>query len=288
MNEITKKLLKKLGLNEEVIGKLSDEEQAKTLKIDELYGTVRGGIATALENDSDFADTIHGKVRAEVLTSKERKLMKLFPKATKDVIEALPANRRFDALLEFLAENYTEAGEKGKDPDDKDKEIVRLTGELKTATEKITKLESEDLPAAQTAAEAKIDSYKADDLIRKKLGEKKLVVGVNAAFPAVAQELAKRHDYKLNDSKESLILFQKGKNLKSMRDTKEATLDEELDDILTALELKEVSAGPPDPKKKDSGGKGSGGKEGERTTLIESRSGIAAEHAKSMFPSKKE
>lgn len=285
MNEQLKKLLKKLGFAEQVITDLGDEEKSKTLKVDDLYGELNTRIKTALENDSDFADTIHGKVRAEVLTSKERKIMKLFPKATKEVIEALPANRRFDALLEYVQENYVEAAAGGGTADDKDKEILRLNSELKLKDDAIKEYEEVKLPSAKQSANDAIDGYRANDILRNKLAKKKLVVSVDVAYPSVAQKLAERWDAKLNESKNDLTLFQKGKNLKAIKDTKEVVLDEELDEIIETLEIKQVSNGGKTPPPGNGGG-GGGGKENAGTAALTEKAEAAKNHATSMFPKK--
>lgn len=294
MNEQLKKLLKKLGFAEQVITDLGDEEKSKTLKVDDLYGELNTRIKTALENDSDFADTIHGKVRAEVLTSKERKIMKLFPKATKEIIEALPANRRFDALLEFLQENYSDepgkGGAGGGNPDDKDKEILRLAGELKLKDEAIKDYEENKIPGLKKQSEDVIDGYRANDILRKKLEKKSLVVSVDVAYPSVAAKLAEKWDAKLNESKNDLTLFQKGKNLKAIKDTKEVVLDEELDEIITTLEIKKVSnAGKGGAGAGTGAGAGQGGGQGggkEQPVAITEKAAAAKEHAASMFPKK--
>lgn len=128
--EKLKKFLKSIGIEADMITKMVAEEQ--DFDPAAVSKTVKGVIRESLKNDEDFISEMDNDVRGRVLSSKENKLVKMAG-ITKEELEALPKERRFDAMMELALEKVKGTG---ASDDALKKEVERLREKVQSqATE---------------------------------------------------------------------------------------------------------------------------------------------------------
>jgi hypothetical protein len=254
MNEKLKQLLKKLGVESETITALEndDADALKNFDPEAAATSIREATATALKNDSGFMDGLEKSIRGKVLSSKERKLMKLF-NISKEEYDALPEATKFDSLME-LANEKAEASSGATDE--------KLKGDLKTAREEIIKLndkvsnyEEKVIPELKNQTALERDNMQLETLARKTLQKESLAVDPDFAYGSLMGTLQKKYDVKLNESKDSLTLQQKGKELDVIVDNKPLTFEAALKAEIEAAGIGKKSNAKGDGAR----GKGAGG-----------------------------
>lgn len=251
MKDKLKQLLKKLGLTTEQINDVIADEPKYTPN--DLADTIQQSLKEVLENDEDFTRTIHSKVRGEVLTSKEKKIMKLWG-ITKEEYDALPKETKFDSLLELAAKKKAEADGGGKNDDEKDKEIARLNGEIVTYKDKVRKLEEEDIPGIRNSVEADKKMGRIErKLMRMYNGsdpKRKLVVDGELGVEMIMRKLQDRFDLDIDPGTDKVTLYKKGTKLKATEDNKMLDFEAMADQVASSGKLLVVSNGKPTVKKK--------------------------------------
>lgn len=214
--DFLKALLKALGADDEHIKAATADKP--TLKPEELAEEILANTKDALTNDEEFIKPLRAAWQGEVLSSKERELVKLSGgKLTSADIAAIPKENRFNKVLALFAERIgakedDEASK--KTADDKDKEIASLRHDLQTKEERIKKLEEEELPAAKAEATAVSNRHRIEREVEKLLTgtkDRKLVLDVDRTRRLILDEVGDNYDLVLD--KGAVVVKQKGKDL---------------------------------------------------------------------------
>lgn len=189
-----KALLTKVGLEEAQITALAAEEG--DVNTDDLFTGIRDGFAERLKNDDAFLTPIKSAVRGEVLSSKERKMMKEFG-VTQEEYDALPEKVKFDALIALCGTKSKPSGT----PDDVKEEIKKLREQLVTKDERIKKLVEEEIPEIKSTVDRERQevqkSLAMQKALKASLNGRKLLVSEDAAFTVANSEVSQKYDFHL-------------------------------------------------------------------------------------------
>jgi hypothetical protein len=255
------KLLTKLGIDAETIKLLSSDEGE--VKVDDIYKSTRDGIAEALKNDDAFITPIKAEVRGQVLSSKERKLMKQFG-VSQEEYDALPQQTKFDSLIDLCGQKQKTTGTS----EEVKAEIDKLRQKLVEKEDRIKKLVDEEIPAIKSQVELEREANRRQALLQKSLktaiGDRKLLVSEDAAFAVINSDALSKYDVKIEEGQ--AVLYKKGTDLKAFDDNnKQLTVEGLFTSTLESHSLVVKSNGnpnPPAPPAPPSGGR-------ERATTIE-------------------
>ncbi len=212
MHEKLQEFLKKLGVKPETISLFTDEdkkEELAKLSSDELVSAVTETYKNRFENDQNFLDPIEKRIRGKVLGSKERNILKQVPEITKEEVEALPQETRYDSLVELAIDKIAERN-KGKGQGDN--EALRTAKqEAKKLQEQVEKYEKEVIPGLKESHQSQLDDIHLLDATKKHLSSKKEGVLGNPEFlaKAILADAKENFVVKLEDGKPSL--YQKPK-----------------------------------------------------------------------------
>lgn len=213
MRAEVKTLLTKLGLSAEAIADLATEDKA--VKVDEIFASVKTSFEDRLKNDDAFLTPIKSSVRGEVLSSKERKLMKQFG-VTQEEYDALPQNTKFDSLIDLCG---TKAKPNGT-PDDVKAEIEKLRGKLVEKDDRIKTLMEVEIPQIKSAVDReRAEAQKTIQMqraLKSVLGDRKLIVSEDAAFAVINSEAAAKYDIKYEGG--ALKVYNKGSETEAFDD----------------------------------------------------------------------
>ncbi len=250
MSKHIEKILTKLGLETEAITKIIEGDEE--INVDEIAAEIRTNISEALKNDDAFIAPIRQSARGEVLSSKERKMMKQFGVAQEEY-DALPDKTKFDSLIELCASKQKPSGTS----EEVKAEIQKLRSSLSEKDETIKKLTEEEIPAIKSQVENERKETKRQIALRKALkdavGDKKLLISEDAAFTIINSEVGGKYDIKLTE--EGLTVWQKGKeNLEAFDENNKRV--KVTDAFLKTLEAhnliqKSNAGGDPPPRRKE-------------------------------------
>lgn len=154
MNELTKKILKAMGLTDAQI-KAMDGDAPTAVETD-ITKAVADHQRTLLENDSAFLSPIRDKAKAEIHTSYEKALKKAGLNLTDDEIKTKSAEDKIKALAELAS--------KGKD-----KTVDDLNAELMATKSELLKLKDEEIPAIKAGVDAEKKTLKLQHTISKEI-----------------------------------------------------------------------------------------------------------------------
>ncbi len=245
MNDKLKALLVKLGMTTTQITEFEVPETAEKIVVDDLYKTVTENLAESLKNTASFIDPIRNSVRGEVLSSKERKLMKLYG-ISQDEYDALPKESKFDSLTE-LAHKKLKAASAGSG--DNAAEIEKLQKQLADQREanKQAKLDAENEKLRVDLKLQQIDTKQAlKTAMRKSLGKDNILIPAeDFAFVAATNQIEQNYDLKLVENK--LVVKQKGTDLDAYLDNVKVTAEQLYLANLTENKLIQKSNGNPTP-----------------------------------------
>lgn len=231
-----KELLKLLGLSDDRIEQLTstDPEVTKKVNVKEIRDELVEKSKEALKADEGFLGALKVEIRGEVFGPRERKARKLLEEyVTDEEYNALKPETRLDDLLALGIKKIKE--KVGMSSDDKDKEIVRLRDEVKTAKERAKKLEEEDLPKVRQEVDLEKDNLHLERNMLKLLSKKKLIIDPEDAIELVSKYINELADVKIKDKKP--VVFQKGKDLELFKDNNKVTLDSLIDEAVVAKKL---------------------------------------------------
>jgi hypothetical protein len=213
MRAEVKTLLTKLGLSAEAIADLATEDKA--VKVDEIFASVKTSFEDRLKNDDAFLTPIKSSVRGEVLSSKERKLMKQFG-VTQEEYDALPQNTKFDSLIDLCGTKTKPSGT----PDDVKAEIEKLRGKLVEKDDRIKTLMEVEIPQIKSAVDReRAEAQKTIQMqraLKSVLGDRKLIVSEDAAFAVINSEAAAKYDIKYEGG--ALKVYNKGSETEAFDD----------------------------------------------------------------------
>jgi hypothetical protein len=238
--EKLKKFLKSIGIEADLADKMVDEAQdfdpAKAAK------AVKGVIRTSLENDEDFISEMDNNVRGRVLSSKENKILKLTG-ITREELEALPKEKRFDALLELMWER----GGKGEAGAGGDEALKKEVNDLRTKLQKAiadVDTEKENTRKATQASADERERMEIESDVRSNMGKRKLILEADEATELTLNRIYREFTPKRVNGK--TVLFKKGTELKATdpETEREVTLEGLLDKHVEDRRWKQVSNGP--------------------------------------------
>ena len=234
MRAEVKTLLTKLGVSAETLADLAAED--KQVKVDEIFASVKTSFEERLKNDDAFLTPIKSAVRGEVLSSKERKLMKQFG-ISQEEYDALPQATKFDSLIDLCGTKSKPAGT----PDEVKAEIEKLRGKLAEKDERIKKLTEEEIPQIKSLVEReRLEAQRQLQLqkaLKASLGERKLLVSEEAAFAVINSEASAKYDIRYDGS--ALKVYQKGSENEAFDDNtnKKITVEQLFGQTLEAHKL---------------------------------------------------
>lgn len=249
MNEQLKQVLLKLGFTPEQIETFStdDEEKLKAIDTETEYNNVYDNIKEALSNNPSFIDPIESRIRGGVLSSKERKFMKLFG-VTKEEYEALPQSTKFDSLVELGYKKLNDGKVTGSD-----EKLKELNDEIKKLKESNQDYQENIIPKLKNGLELEKQAWKTDLALRKHIQKHKLTVDVDFAFDGIKNKLNSQFDLKL-EADGSLKVLEKGKETKAFVDNSEVKIESLVESTLKSAKIIKESNAVPDPSRRTSTG----------------------------------
>lgn len=215
MNNKLKALLEKLGLETEVISVLESNDAAKieALNVDEVYNELFDGFKNTLRNDQAFMADVNSKVRSEVLSSKERKIMKLAG-VTKEEYDALPQSTKFDSLIELTVKKLKEQSGGG----DANEDIKKLNAIIVEKDEAIRKFNEEVLPSKEKEWSSMVENMKIGRFMEKELAQHKIIGSPEFILMAAEQAIKSKYDLKLDG--DNIRVLKKGTELDEVENHK--------------------------------------------------------------------
>jgi hypothetical protein len=241
-----KEVLKKIGLSDDLIEQLTSTDAAvlEKIDVDAASKSIRDVYVKAFESDGTF-DEQKKNERATILKIRDKKLIDDFKaigvEFSDEEYKALPADKTSDHLAKELAKRAEAKMKSGSgNPDDKDKEITRLNAEISNYVAEVKKLKEEELPKYQTEAQKQIEEFKKEQKIRSefsKLNAGKLVADEEILYPGFKQKLQDKYD--LRTDGDSIVIYEKGKDIKVMKDNKPLSFTSAVDDLSADLRKKQ-------------------------------------------------
>lgn len=236
MNKI-KELLKKLGFSDADITKLIDDATNADFKVEDLVKGIHKQVGELLQEDPEFIKPLTVKIEGEQKSKLEHKLKKAAGLTAEEV-----KDKKLDEIVD-LAVTKLKVPPAGNDD---------LQKELLAANAKIKKLEEEDLPGAQKAADEKITGFQKTTALLRSLGTRaeKMLVGPDVVLPGIAAKFERLYNMKIDESGNVEVLTKDGTKPMNSDKTKvlgfEDLIDAELDFMKV---LKQSNGGDPDKKK---------------------------------------
>ena len=239
------------GGRDDAIGHSGDDADAlKDFDPEKQANAIREATATALKNDASFIDPLRKSARGEVLSSKERKYMKLFG-ISKEEYDQLPEATKFDSLMELGYKKMNEKAAGGEGDDKLKKDLKTARDEIVKLNSTIKKYEEETIPELKNTTAKEREAIRLENLARKTLSKHEITVDPDFAFGSLMGEIKRKYDVVLDDKKESLSLKQKGSELDVIVDNKKLTFN---DALKAEIEANGIA------KKSNAGASGAGGK----------------------------
>lgn len=210
MNNL-EKFLKKIGVNESVIPKLTSEDE---VNIEEIIADWKNGFKNVISNDPDFIQPIKDEIRGAELSKMEHKIKKQFGLNAEDI-----KDKKFD---EIIATAYDKVKASGNSTSEE------LQNKLMELTRENKKLMEEVIPAKEVQAQEMIKGYQKETYIRNFLGGKQLIVKPDIAYLAVQNHLNSAYHI---DFEENKPVIKTKTGLAPLNDdgTKTLTLEEVID-----------------------------------------------------------
>jgi hypothetical protein len=222
-------LLKKIGLSDQHISTILKEDA--DFDVQEVAEEVTQNIQQALENDDAFISKLKGNWSGEVLSSKERYLVKASKGLlTQQELDGLPKQDRFNKVIDLLMEKMSASAPNT----DADKEIQRLRQELQTRDEAIRNYKDVELPAALNKAAEVEANFQIRNFIAKATGAKKTVLPLEKTIDLLYGDAKEQYDLKWNAKQKQVTVYQKGKDLLAYGD-KDKSKPLGIDDIIPSI-----------------------------------------------------
>jgi hypothetical protein len=222
MKDLIEKLLKSLGLDAETIKAFVDEDAEERLEPAALKEKITGVYKEVLSNDPAFTKTFKDQQRAEVLSSKENKIKKLFGDfLDSDKLDALPEKDKFDAMLKLLDAGVTakieELDDKASGGDDKSKKAIEeLKEEVKTLRQNLSEKDGEIAKAQEAVETAKneakttLSKHAKEEALKRELRKHKLIIDEGLAFGVVVASMEKKYNLRFDEETEEFKVLKKG------------------------------------------------------------------------------
>lgn len=239
-------ILTKLGVDKDLIAVLKgeDETKIKEIAVDDIVAEIVDNQKEILSADPAFIDPIKQAERGAILTKREQVILDAFKSfgLTKEEYEALPEGNRTDALIKLAAKKAKES----RPPDgDKDLKIQELAASIEARDAELKKLREEEIPSIETRfrteREQELLSNKLRITFEKSLGSK-LALDPDILYPAAQAKLSEKYDAKLEGG--AVVLYDKGKTTKALKNAKPIPVDEAFLDIATESKILKAQEDP--------------------------------------------
>lgn len=222
-------LLKKIGLSDQHVSTILKEDAE--FDVAAVAEEVTQNIQQALENDDAFISKLKGNWSGEILSSKERYLVKASKGLlTQQELDGLPKQDRFNNMIDLLVEKMGASASNT----DADKEIQRLRGDLQSRDEAIRNYKEVELPAALNKASEIEAEFQIRNFIAKATGAKKTVLPLEKTVDLLYGDTKEQYDLKWNANKKQVAVYQKGKDLLAYGD-KDKSKPLGIEDIIPSI-----------------------------------------------------
>lgn len=205
------KFLKKIGVNEAVVEKLTDEGE---VNIEEIVSDWKSSFKNVVSNDPDFIQPIKDEIRGTELSKVEHKIKKTFGLSSDEV-----KDKKFDEIIAAAYEKVKMSGNSTSE---------ELQNKLMELTKENKKLLEEVIPAKESQAMETIKGYKKETYIRNFLGGKPLIVKPDIAYLAVQNHLNDSYSIDFEENK-PIIKTKTGLSPLNDEGTKTLSLEEIID-----------------------------------------------------------
>jgi hypothetical protein len=221
--------LKKIGIAQDTIQKLSSEEE---VNVEELVSEFRSNQKEVLKNDSDFIQPIKDELRGEQLSKIEHKIKKKFNLAPDEIKE-----KKFDEIIDIAFDKATRNVSSGAE--ELQQRLIELTNENKRLVEEV-------IPSKESEAKNAIKTYKRESILSSVLAKKNLIVSPEVVVPAVRSYLDTNFNLDFDEGSNAIVIKTK-QNLNPLNadGTKILTFEEVLDTHLQSLNVIKQSNGAP-------------------------------------------
>lgn len=241
-------LLVELGVEDETIAILKGDDAAKIAEVKPtLSKTIIETQKAILAEDPDFRKPIESEVRGAILNTKAQETLRLYKDfVTREEYDKLPEKERYSELLKLIAKKVNAKLAEGSTDTELAKKIEELNAEIVKRDETITAKEAE-IEEARSGADHKLNEYRLNQTVENTfnstLGDK-LIAKKELLFPAIKSELLSKYDVKIEG--DAVVLYEKGKAVKAMKNSKPLALAQAFEDIATAQDaIKKQPAVPP-------------------------------------------
>ncbi len=247
MNKVIETALLALGVSAGEIEKMQSEDEAVRGEVtsEGLVSAVTSASREALRNDSEFINEFSLRERYRVLDSKRNKLKNLAG-LTAEEMASLP-EKDFDAWLEFALNKVK--GSSGKGKEELNSKIEELNGIILERDNQLNEIKNVTIPEIEGRISKEQDSATLRGLTRSPLsGENPVVFGMDAEMghSSVVHKMSELYDLKLNEGKNSIVLYEKGKDVIAYKDNVEVGFNSEYKRIATDAKMVKASNGSPD------------------------------------------
>jgi hypothetical protein len=224
------KLLRKIGLTNEQIEKLTKEDATETI-VEEIATSFQQTQREVLRNNAEFIQPIKDEIRGAELSKIEHKLKKTFNLGAEEI-----KDKKFDEIIGIAHEKATKASAVGAE--ELQSKLVELSKENKRLLEEV-------LPTKEMEAKQTIAQFKKETALQSILAKRQLIVSSDVVMPAVKTFLESNYNIDLDEKGDILVKTKQNLNPLNQDGTKIVTFEEILDGHLTSLGVvKQSNAAP--------------------------------------------
>lgn len=226
----TEKLLRKIGLTNEQIERLTKEDAPETV-VDEIATAYQTTQREVLKNNAEFIQPIKDEIRGAELSKIEHKLKKTFNLGAEEI-----KDKKFDEIIGIAHEKATKATAAGAE--ELQAKLVELSKENKRLLEEV-------LPGKEMEAKQTIAQFRKETALQSILAKRQLIVSPEVVLPAVKSYLEGNYNIDLDEKGELLVKTKQNLNPLNQDGTKIVTFEEILDGHLSQLGVvKQSNAAP--------------------------------------------
>lgn len=224
------KLLRKIGLTNEQIEKLTKEDAPETI-VEEIATSFQQTQREVLRNNAEFIQPIKDEIRGAELSKIEHKLKKTFNLGAEEI-----KDKKFDEIIGIAHEKATKASAVGAE--ELQNKLVEMSKENKRLLEEV-------LPTKEMEAKQTIAQFKKETALQSILAKRQLIVSSDVVMPAVKTFLESNYNIDLDEKGDILVKTKQNLNPLNQDGTKIVTFEEILDGHLTSLGVvKQSNAAP--------------------------------------------
>jgi ribosomal protein S17E len=210
MNNL-EKFLKKIGVNEAVVEKLTAEGE---VNIEEIISQWKSNFKNVISNDPDFIQPIKDEIRGTELSKVEHKIKKQFGLSSDEV-----KDKKFDEIIAAAYEKVKISGNSTSE---------ELQGKVMELSKENKRLMEEVIPAKESEIKEAIKGYQKETYIRNVLGSKPLIVKPDIAYLALQNHLNDSYSIDFEDNK-PIVKTKNGLSPLNDEGTKTLSLEEIID-----------------------------------------------------------